>query len=57
MLKKLEIAQATFAPSRSVLAWLIGFIQIPYLRDGDSTILSEVEQTLVDQIPLCSEPL
>lgn len=57
LLKNLEIVQSTFAPSRGVLAWLIGFIQIPYLRDGDSTILSEVEQTLIHQIPLCSEPL
>ncbi len=54
ILRKLKLKDTFFAPSSRVLSWLTGFIQIPYLRDEDSTILSKVENILVTQVKLCA---
>jgi len=55
VLRELSLKAASFTPAQRLLSWLVGFIQIPYLRDADSTILNKVEDILVTQVNLCTQ--
>ena len=45
--------RVSFRPGDDLRSWLVGFIQIPYLRDLDSDIRGKVQKILEDDNSLC----
>ncbi|MCB0110306.1 MAG: hypothetical protein KDE53_30510, partial [Caldilineaceae bacterium] len=54
-LRELSLDNSALRPSRGVLSWIIGFIQIPYLSDETATmtVRNNVENILLNEVNVC----